>query len=207
MVSEDPALLLREGRTPCQCYYSRLMLIPLSFNSNPHSNQSAQGIHSFLKNHLCLGLEPTTNFSGGSDGLRLMSLCFWNLGFSGILHSVRVGEQCSQRDERSPARRAGVITELARRSAVAYHCPKHHRPRALQTAPVRQIPPFEGALDADLNFVEIELKRTPVGLEERCRKASPVETPRAERAKKRYRDRRGERKHRPQRQRQGRTLA
>ena len=32
-----------ESDSPCQRYYSRLMLFPLSFNSNPHSNQSVIG--------------------------------------------------------------------------------------------------------------------------------------------------------------------
>ena len=53
--------------SPCQRYYSCLKLISLCFNSNPHSNQSVQGFQNFWKNHLSLGLEPTTIFSCGPN--------------------------------------------------------------------------------------------------------------------------------------------
>ena len=56
-----------ESDSPCQRYYSRLMVFPLSLNSNPHPNPSVQGLQSFRKKHLSLGLRPTTSFSCGPN--------------------------------------------------------------------------------------------------------------------------------------------
>ena len=53
-----------EGDSPRQRYYPRLILIPLSFNSNPYSNESVHDLQGFPEKP---GLKPTSSFSCGPN--------------------------------------------------------------------------------------------------------------------------------------------